>query len=248
MKKLLPLFLLGLFTGKVFAQEKVTTVGIQVKPIFTSKFFGTGPEEISQNGFNYKISQNTGFSGGLVIRKGYTKTLSIEFGINYSRRKITMESLYNGQSSVAQMRIIGYEIPVSQLIFIRLSEKIYMNVSGGLCINMFPSDVQTTNEVLYAIGGRKLIFNPSLIANVGFEYRTPDNGYFYLGTSLNRPFSPIYGLGIDYVINNNIVNSAITDLQGTYLTIDFRYFFHEDPERKKAKLPSDQPKKSKPKK
>ena len=248
MKKLIPLFFLGLFAGIVSAQEKVTTVGIQVKPIFTSKFFGTGPEEISQNGFNYKISQNTGFSGGLVIRKGYTKTLSIEFGINYSRRKITMESLYNGQSSVAQMRIVGYEIPVSQLVFIRLSERIYMNVSAGLCINMFPSDVQSTNEVLYAIGGRKLIFNPSLIANVGFEYRTPDKGYFYIGTSLNRPFSPIYGLGIDYVINNNIVNSAITNLQGTYLTIDFRYFFHEDPERKKAKLPSDQPKKSKPKK
>lgn len=248
MKKLIFIFFLGLFTSEGFSQEKVTTVGIQVKPIFTSKFFGTGPEEISQNGFNYTISQNTGFSGGLVIRKGYTKTLSIEFGINYSRRKITMESLYNGQSSVAQMRIVGYEIPVSQLVFIRLSEKIYMNVSAGLCINMFPSDVQSTNEVLYAIGGRKLIFNPSLIANVGFEYRTKDKGFFYLGTSLNRPFSPIYGLGIDYVINNNIVNSAITNLQGTYLTIDFRYFFHEDPERKKAKLPSDQPKKSKPKK
>lgn len=248
MKKLIFIFFLGLFTSEGFSQEKVTTVGIQVKPIFTSKFFGTGPEEISQNGFNYTISQNTGFSGGLVIRKGYTKTLSIEFGINYSRRKITMESLYNGQSSVAQMRIVGYEIPVSQLVFIRLSEKIYMNVSAGLCINMFPSDVQSTNEVLYAIGGRKLIFNPSLIANVGFEYRTKDKGFFYLGTSLNRPFSPIYGLGIDYVINNNIVNTAITNLQGTYLTIDFRYFFHEDPERKKAKLPSDQPKKSKPKK
>lgn len=248
MKKLIFIFLFGFSIGKLIAQEKVTTVGIQVKPIFTSKFFGTGPEEISQNGFNYKISQNTGFSGGLVIRKGYTKSLSLEFGINYSRRKITMESLYNGQSSITQMRIIGYEIPVSQLVFIRLSEKIYMNVSGGVCINMFPSDVQSTNEVLYAIGGRKLIFNPSLIANVGFEYRTKDKGYFYLGSSLNRPFSPIYGLGIDYVINNNIVNTAITDLQGTYLTIDFRYFFHEDPERKKAKLPSDQPKKSKPKK
>jgi hypothetical protein len=158
MKKLLLLFFLGLFIDTALAQEKVTTVGIQVKPIFTSKFFGTGPEEISQSGFNYKISQNTGFSGGLVIRKGYTKTLSIEFGINYSRRKITMESLYNGKASITQMRIIGYEIPVSQLIFIRLSEKIYMNVSGGVCINMFPSDVQSTNEVLYAIGGRKLIF------------------------------------------------------------------------------------------
>jgi hypothetical protein len=249
MKKFfLLLFFIGFNAVQLWSQEKVTTVGVQIKPIFTSRFFGTGPEEISQNGFNYNISQSTGFSGGLVIRKGYTKTLSLEFGINYSRRKIRMESFFNGQSSMAEMRIVGYEIPFSQLIFVRLSERIYMNVSAGFCINMFPSDVQTTNEVLYAIGGRKLIFNPSLIANVGFEYRTRDKGYFYLGTSLNRPFSPIYGLGIDYIINNDVVNTVVTNLQGSYLTIDFRYFFHEDPERKKAKLPSDKPRNSKPKK
>ncbi len=248
MNKYFLILILGLTSSNLLAQEKVTTVGFQIKPIFVSSFFGTGPQELTQNGFNYKISQSTGFSGGLVIRKGYTKSLSLEFGINYCRRNVTLESLYQGVSSVSKLKIIGYEIPLSQLIFIRLSKQIYMNVSAGACINMFPSDVQTTNEVLYAIGGRKLIFNPSLIANIGFEYRTVENGYFYLGTSFNRPFSPIYGLGIDYLINNVVVNSSISELQGSYLTIDFKYFFHEDPERKKAKLPSDKPRSTKPSK
>lgn len=248
MNKYIFIVFLGLTASLVSAQEKVTTVGFQIKPIFASKFFGTGTQDLSLNDYNYKISQNTGFSGGLVIRKGYTKTLSLEFGINYCRRNVTIESLHQGISSKSQMKIIGYEIPLSQLIFVRLSKKIYMNVSAGACINMFPSDVQVTNEVLYAVGGRKLIFNPSLIANIGFEYRTEDKGYFYLGTSFNRPFSPIYGLGIDYVINNVVVNSALANLNGSYLTLDFKYFFHEDPERKKAKLPSDKQRPTKPSK
>ncbi|MFM2195830.1 MAG: hypothetical protein RL092_1430 [Bacteroidota bacterium] len=248
MNRYIFIFILGLSATLLSAQEKVTTVGFQIKPIFASKFFGTGAQEIEQNDFNYKISQNTGFSGGLIIRKGYTKSLSLEFGINYSRRNVTIETLHQGISSVSKMKIIGYEIPLSQLIFVRLSKNIFMNVSAGACINMFPSDVQATNEVLYAIGGRKLIFNPSLIANLGFEYRSADKGYFYLGTSFNRPFSPIYGLGIDYVVNSVVVNSAFANLQGSYLTLDFKYFFHEDPERKKAKLPSDKQRSAKPKK
>ncbi|MFN5371602.1 MAG: hypothetical protein ACK5B6_09090, partial [Bacteroidia bacterium] len=80
---------------------------------------------------------------------------------------------------------------------------------------------------------------PSLIANVGAEYRSEKSGYFYVGCSLNRPFSPIYKSVIDYVINNQVVHNAFADLRGAYLTVDFRYFFHEDPARKKAKLPGE---------
>ena len=76
MKKYIFIVFLGLTASLVSAQEKVTTVGFQIKPIFASKFFGTGTQDISLNDFNYKISQNTGFSGGLVIRKGYTKTIA----------------------------------------------------------------------------------------------------------------------------------------------------------------------------
>lgn len=234
-----------LIPSRLEAQEKVTTVGIQVKPIFTSKFFGTGTQTLVDSAFTYDISQSTGFAAGLVIRKGYRKNLSIEFGINYTRRNVLIESQYQGKTGKAGMRIIGYELPFSQLVFVRLSERIYMNVSGGACINIFPSDVLTNNENLYVLGGRRFIFNPSLIANIGAEYRSTKSGYFYLGASLNRPFGPMYRLGIDYLENNQLVNSSFADLRGTYLSVDFRYFFHEDPEKKKAKLPSNKGKNKK---
>lgn len=217
------------------AQEKVSTVGFQLKPIFSSSLFGTGPETVSDSGFTYTFKQPTGFAGGMIIRKGYTKNLSLEFGLNFTRRNVYITSSHAGVERQARMRIIGYELPVSQLVFVRLSKTLYMNVSAGLCINMFPSDVQTLNDVVYVIGGRRLVFNPSLISNIGFEHRTAKSGYFYLGASLNRPFVPIYTVLTDYFQNNDVINTVSTNLRGTYLTLDFRYFFHEDPEKRKAR-------------
>ncbi len=228
-----------LFQSLAYAQNKVTTVGVQIKPIFGASLFGTGPVEINDAGFNYTIRQNTGFSGGMLIRKGFQKNVSLEFGINYCRRNFGVRSQFADTSSSLQFTIIGYEIPVSGLFFVRLSERWFMNVSGGLCINMFPSDVQKANEFLLIYAGRPSGVNPSLIANVGAEYRSIKSGYFYFGCSLNRPFSPIYKSAIDYIINNQVVNNAFADLRGAYLTVDFRYFFHEDPVRKKAKLPGE---------
>lgn len=233
-----------LFVGMVFrllpamAQEKVSTVGFQLKPVFTSTLLGTGMETFSDSGFTYSVGQKTGFAAGMIIRRGYTKNLSLEFGINYCRRNIHIESEYGSEQSRSDMRIIGYEIPVSQLVFVRLSKHLYMNVSAGLCLNMFPSDVQSVNERIYAIAGRKLILNPSLLANLGFEYRTEKRGYFYMGASFNRPFSPIYDVAIDYYQNKTIVNSVVHSMNGAYLTVDFRYFFHEDPEKRKARSAS----------
>jgi hypothetical protein len=221
------------------AQNKVTTVGIQLKPIFGTSLFGTGPLEIENAGFKYSIRQNTGFSGGMIIRKGFEKNVSLEFGINYCRRNFGVQSQLVDTTSNLQFTVIGYEIPVSGLFFVRLSERWFMNVSGGFCLNMFPSDVQKSNQFLLVYAGRPSGINPSLIANVGAEYRSEKSGYFYVGCSLNRPFSPIYKSVIDYVINNQVVHNAFADLRGAYLTVDFRYFFHEDPARKKAKLPGE---------
>ena len=213
-------------------QTKSNVVGFQFKPVFSSKFFGTGPQILSDSGFTHTINQRLAYAGGIVIRKAYTKTLALEFGINYTRRSYRINSEFSGKSSNTDFKIIGYELPVSQLVFVRLSEHIYMNVSAGVCVNMFPSDVIKQGEDILLYAGRRYIFNPSLIANLGFEYRTTKSGYFYIGSSLNRPFTPIYSLAIDYVRNSNVLSTLNTQLNGTYLTVDFRYFFHENPDKK----------------
>jgi hypothetical protein len=236
MKKYI-LFLIWLLTSFTsYSQERVITVGAQIKPIFSSKFFGTGPIEIGEQGYTYGIKPNSGYAIGMVVRRGFTPTLSLEFGLNYIVRKFELNANNGVLNSAADMRIVGYEIPISQLVFIRLSEKMYMNASAGICINMFPSDVYKDEPNFLVYAGRNSMFQPSLIANIGIEYRTKENGYFYLGTSLNRPFSNIYEYRVDYVNKKDVLNSAATSLNGTYLSIDFKYFFHEDPEKKgKAK-------------
>lgn len=235
MKSGLLFLLLGLMSLIAQAQERVSTVGLQFKPLFSSRFFGTGPEIINQEAFSYEIRPRFGYVLGAMIRKGYTPSLSLEFGLNYAVRNYEISAFRSGVGSSENLRVVGYEIPLSQLIFIRLSENIYMNASAGLCINMFPSDVFKESDYFLAYGGRKNVFSPSLLANLGFEYRTEKSGYFYFGTSLNRPFNSVYGFAIDYLENNFVTNNTITELRGAYLSIDFRYFFAEDPEKKGSK-------------
>lgn len=232
MKKLL-FFVIGLLIIlPVMAQERVNTVGIQFKPLFSSRFFGTGPETIIQSPFTYEINPSFGYVLGAVIRKGYTPTLSLEFGLNYAVRNYKLSALNGSVGSKEDMKVVGYEIPLSQLVFIQLSEHIYMNASAGLCLNMFPTDVYKDSDYFLAYAGRRGLFSLSLLANIGFEYRSEKSGYFYFGTSLNRPFKSIYNIAIDYTNNNFVLNTGQSQLRGSYLSIDFRYFFPEDPEKK----------------
>lgn len=214
------------------AQEKVWTVGAQIKPVFSSRLFNTGPQTIPDSSFVYTLRPKGGYAAGMVIRRGYTRNLSLEFGINFIARNYRLSTHGGGTPAQTAFRIIGYEIPFSQLVFIRLSEHIYMNASGGLGINMFPSDVVKEDSPLMLFAGRRMIFHPGILANIGFEYRSRKSGYFYLGASLNRPFAHIYTLAAQYQVNQVAVSSVLTSFRGSYLTADFRYFFHEDPERK----------------
>lgn len=225
-------------TGQVSGQEKVMTVGMQFKPVFSAPLFGTGPVQVSDSGYQYVFTPRGGYSAGMIIRKGYTKNLSIEFGINFAARNYRLKADGPLGNLASGFKIIGYEIPFSQLVFIRIGEKLFMNASGGLCINMFPSDVVKYGDNLMVYAGRELIFNPSLIANVGFEYRTERSGYFYLGSSLNRPFFNIYTAAASVESNYVVLSKVRTGLKGTYLTVDLRYFFHEDPQRKIRKAKS----------
>jgi hypothetical protein len=75
------------------------------------------------------------------------------------------------------------------------------------------------------------------LANHGYELRTEKKGIFYLGASYHRPFTFIYKSFMFYRKPNETI-SGILDLSGNYFTIDFRYFFHEDPISKGRKKKS----------
>jgi hypothetical protein len=77
-------------------------------------------------------------------------------------------------------------------------------------------------------GARYSWIIPSIKAAVGFEARTNNAGYFYLGGQFHRPLIPIYeGLVQRQTPAGTSVwgsNSISADISGTYFSIDFKYF------------------------
>ncbi len=234
MKKRYFFLILFLNSFQTFAQQKITTVGIQIKPFIPSSFF-TPAKTITQDNATFDLSLNSGFSGGMVVRHGFSDLVAMETGINYVKRKYDLEITDGGFNDKSQFRIIGYEIPLSLLVYIRLGEQFFMNVSMGHSLDIFASSVQSYDDYFIQRSFRKNLFQSAVIANVGWEYRTKKSGYLCLGASYHRPFSYIYTSQIKY---NGRTDPAVTTLSGNYLTIDLRYFFYEDP-HKKSRLNDD---------
>jgi len=119
-----------------------------------------------------------------------------------------------------------------------------MNASGGFGFNLYPSNTESNsynaefdanfNQVSYRTGKINWI-KFSLLANYGFEYRTKKDGYFYLGASFDRPFNDILYTEALIERSNGDKDAVEALFSGAYITIDFRYFFHESPERKKKR-------------
>ncbi|MFT7613876.1 MAG: hypothetical protein ACI9J3_002856 [Parvicellaceae bacterium] len=247
MKKLL--LILFLAPAFVLAQKNVTTFGIQFKPIIPIQTFVDGPFEFTNalstptgldSIYSGSMSSKAGYSFGMVIRTGLTKMITIETGINYVRRNYRLDmSKQIGttiESEQTEFGFVSYSIPVQALIFIKLSENIFMNASTGVSADGYASGTLSygANFNLEQLSWPHSRIGASYLANLGFELRTKESGYFYLGASYKSPF------GLMAVTRAKWRNAAIDHshyyyLGGQYLTLDLRYFFHEDPATKKKK-------------
>jgi len=234
---LILILFLSALSISINAQERVTTVGLQLKPIFSSDLFKSGKQEAIVDNINFTLDPKIGLSFGMVIRKGFTKSLSIETGINYLRRNydLTISDPDSSFSGTSSFKIVNYEIPVLGLIYVQLGNQLFMNVAGGASIDIYPSDLFTYDNYFENDLFRYNWFQASLVANVGWEYRTRKSGYFYLGASYHRPFTNMMKEKILYKGFNRDVETHF-ELSGNYLTLDFRYFFHENPAKKKRKI------------
>lgn len=218
----------------VYAQKRVLTAGFQFKPIFTANFLNTGPITLDQDTVSFSIKQKFGYCVGMVVRYGITNTVSFETGINYVKRNFDLSVASDTASEAGDFGIVGYEIPLKALVFIQLSEQIYMNGATGISLDFYPSDVFTSGDYYKHLGLRRRLSTPSLLANLGFEYRTKESGYIYLGASFHRPFKDIYTSYLQYEPTVQ-GPKAETLLSGNYLTVDLRYFFHDVPIERKNK-------------
>ena len=221
-------------TANCFSQSRLTTFGIQFKPIFPVGFLGTGKQNVFQDSVKYATTLKGGYNFGMVIRKGFSEVLALEAGINYVRRKYHLDISELNHNESSEFRSVGYEIPVALLVYIRLGEQVFMNASLGASADMYASNVQSAGENHSTLTVRNHTFQPAVIANLGWEYRTERAGFVYLGSTLHRPFNYELTTQINYDPRNRDI-LVYQPLSGSYLTLDVRYFFFEDPKKKKKR-------------
>ncbi|MFI5204849.1 MAG: outer membrane beta-barrel protein [Flavobacteriales bacterium] len=220
-------------------KTQLLTAGFQIRPLFASKFFGAGEVTESDRHLETTIKPRLGYTFGMIIRRGFSPKFSLEMGINYFKRNFTMINVDDSLAITDEsgFGIVSYEIPIQTLFYIRLSKKMYMNVSMGTSFNWFASDVRSLGEnqafsQYTEISKGWLKF--ALLGNIGWEWRTEKAGFFYLGASLHRPLFPIGTSYVKYDQGPWKYDLEIP-LTGGVLTIDFRYFFHEMPHKKTKK-------------
>jgi Outer membrane protein beta-barrel domain len=229
---LLFLLILLFCNESILAQKGVTTVGLQLKPILPFDALNTTAEAVDKDFLQLSILPKTGYAFGMVIRRGITEKISFETGINYVKRnyELTLKSDSLNYSEKSTFGIVGYELPLQGLVYIRWSKNLYMNNALGLSMDFLASDVRTYGSEFAHLSEKESFLKMALLANIGFEYRTKDKGYFYLGATYHRPFSDIIKTRVTYNIGNVPYNIG-SNINGTYFTLDLRYFFHEKPNK-----------------
>lgn len=217
------------------AQKRVVTLGVQFRPIQPLKFINSDFQTQEGTDFSYHIAPKFGYSAGVTVRYGVTNRVSLETGLGFVQRNYDLTVDTAGFSGKSDFRIVGYELPISALVFIPLAKNFYMNASAGVQMTLFPSNVTTKDDYFIHFSSRTSSVNGGGIANLGWEYRTEKAGFFYLGASYHIPFVDIYNTFVRLPAQSN-EEFKQGALNGSYLSFDIRYFFHEFPVPKKNRI------------
>ncbi len=224
--------LLFILNTRASAQQFIDkpTLGIEVRPVIPSDLFAINNNTASFNrpdkNYTFTISPQLGYSAGAVVRAAFSRIWSIESGIYYTSRFYGSSAKDSvGIEHKENFRFDNYEIPLLGLIYIRLSKNVYINNAFGLSFDFLPEDIQTPGNSFYYVRVIKEYWVlPALMANVGAEYRTKNNGYFYIGALYHRMLTPLGDAGFFFTYNGGPEGVA-TPLNGHYFALDFKYFF-----------------------
>lgn len=238
--RLIP-FLFLLFIGNfVSAQEEKSpvTLGVELRTLQNFGILNIDSVVLQDAGQNFRaVYQNQGgFGFGGVVRVRLTDFWNLESGIYYTRRSYSLRisDASVGFEDELTFRQVGYEIPLKGLVYIRLGEKLFANVSLGVSADFFASDIEAVEQTYNIRAFKTSWIMAAILGNLGFEYRTEEDGYFYVGATFHRPFEDIMITQVNYYRGGDpppyYQNGT---LDGTYFSIDFRYFFPSNKEETK---------------
>ncbi len=206
------------------AKEK-NAFGIQVKPIIPSSMFRIVTNEFTSDNIDYFIKPQAGYSLGAMIRFGLSPHFTLQTDINYIKRNFSFSLEDTSFTSEISLRVVSYEIPVLATYFVRLSRDVYMGPSAGASFQFLPTNLYSKNEVMNQLSLKRSWLSASLVANVGFEWRTEEAGYFYFGTTYNMYFKPMFNTRIEYENAQQVTKTVYSNLKGDYFGLVFRYIF-----------------------
>ncbi len=205
--------------------------GLQFKPLIPGDFLGKSITEVQNEQLHAKFTQKFGYSFGASVRIGLTKLISVETGINMVQRNYVIDFALADSNLYAKntFGIINYDIPLNLLVYIQLSDQLFMNTSVGGSFIYNPTNVATKRTLdkghAFLHEGRRtskaaVEFN----ANVGMEWRSEKSGIFYVGLTGKVPFKPIFNVAAIYT-KGSYSKMATGSITGSYLSLDFRYYF-----------------------
>lgn len=229
-----------------FGQKGVTTFGLQYKPIIPNRYIGMFEQNFDALPLEASMKQKYGNVIGGIVRHGLTKGISLETGIKLTQRNFNtfFDVPDSGVAATDDVRLVSYSIPVSGMVFIRLSDQIYMSTSLGAAMTIFLSKVQvltpipSSNNIFLTEAIYNSKINGAMIADLGFEWRTKKSGTFYIGGSYNLPFTNIakFALAYEYTGGDFV---SVQDISGSFATVDVRYYFNERKEKKVGETDSE---------
>lgn len=227
------LFLWLLING-LSAQDRKVTFGLQIEPLIPSNLIRSGEVQAFSQGVQFDISPRPGYAYGAHLSFRLSEKMALETGINYLIRDYRITATEEDFQTDLQFTADNFEIPLTFNYFIRLGERLYIDQSLGFSFQFLPGEFQTRAYEEKPTGGYVYDFSQISIRNYwvmpvfrggfGFEYRTENSGWFYVGP-VYRLFSTLYQTRILYTHEPVNINDLTIDLKGDYFSVVFRYIF-----------------------
>jgi hypothetical protein len=235
-------FFVFLLSVSAYAQKNTVVFGIHIEPVIPSRMFRIQTEDIVLDQVEFSIIPKTGYLFGTHLSLNVSKRFTIESGINLIKRDISIEAREKLYDTSLTFNIHNFEIPLASTFYVRLAERLYMGQTVGISFQMLPShltsklnwvDSAGTISRFEQISIRRSWLVPSFKGGVGFEYRSEESGFFYIG-AMYHLFTKMYNTQITYK------TSAIDELfevkpQSDFFGIMFRYSFPPSPLLKNTK-------------
>lgn len=228
---LISIFLLGSPLSKAQTDREVgtgldpiVTVGVQFNTIFASDLIRARTITGINEEVTFNLIPQNGYSIGALAKLRLNKQLYIHTGINMLRRNFRVEAISGETVTPMTIRTTMYEIPILLSYYLRLSERYFLNLSSGFPIQYVPTDLLSGTNDIDALSLKVATFRPASATLVGVDYRTPNDGTFYIGL--------IYNIALTHQMETRVTlrsgtpePSVILPVKGDYFGLVLRYYF-----------------------